>query len=135
MKKVLGLQIRNTVSSCWQELTLGALNEAGEQQLQGPATKSLHNPSGLHASASTHSNSQSCELNPGVLLFMGLQRVGHNLATEPPPPPPHANLKHTDFQSQGLSILEAHTLSLFTEASSFFPLLIYLGNLSFLTGA
>ena len=134
MKKVLDLQIRNTVSSCWQELTLGALNEAGQQQPQGPPTKSLHNTSGLHALASTHFNSDSCGLNPGLLLFMGLQRVGHNLATEQPPPSP-ANSKRTDFQSQGLWILEAHTLSLFSEASSFSPLLIYLGNLRFLTGA
>lgn len=46
-RKVLDLQIRHTVSSRWQEFTLGALNEAGGQQLQRPPTTSSHNTSAL----------------------------------------------------------------------------------------
>ena len=35
-----------------------------------------------------------CTEEPGRLQCMGLQRVGHDLATKPPPPPPSSNYLH-----------------------------------------
>ena len=80
---------------------LGPLMKQVSSSCRDPPTKSSHKTSALCALVSTHVNRQSCKV------------------------------KCADLQSQGLWVLEAHTRSLFNEASSFFFPAHFLGEFRF----
>lgn len=98
-------QVRNTVCSSLRELTHGALCEAGEQQLQ-------RTPPHPHA-------------KPSDFLLWPLTRLSRQ----------SCKVKCTDPKSSELWVLEAHTLHLFSRASSCFILLIFSMNVGCLTRA